>query len=206
MESWPDKLAENSDSRDESLQELRGILQRALRAGLSGRAGSDDGFIEDIAQEALLKIVGRLTSFQGRGKFTSWAIAIALRLAYNELRRKEWKNVSLEELQERQASLPQERDTSPAPDEEVERRSLGELLRSVIASDLTQRQQDVLLCELSGMPQEEIARQLNTNRNNVYKVFHDARKALRRSLEARGLDRSFFFDASEQDPKPTLER
>ncbi len=67
--------------------------------------------------------------------------------------------------------------------------ALARLIRSVIESDLTSRQRDVLFCELNGMPQEEIARQLGTNRNNVYKLFHDARKALKRALEARGYDR-----------------
>lgn len=123
-------------------------------------------------------------------------MAIALRLAFNELRRREWKNVSLEELQERQAAIPQEADATADVEKQVHQRSIAQMLRSVIETDLTSRQRDVLLCELSGMPQEEIARQLDTNRNNVYKIFHDARKALRRSLESRGLDRSFFFEGS----------
>jgi RNA polymerase sigma-70 factor (ECF subfamily) len=36
------------------------------------------------------------------------------------------------------------------------------------------------------MPQEEIAAQLGTNRNAVYKLCHDARRALQRSLAQAG--------------------
>lgn len=198
METWPDRLSEDSDEREASFTELRLILQRGLRAGLSGRAGSDEAFIEDVVQVSLVKIFERLASFEGRGKFTSWAIAIALRTAFNELRRKEWQSVSLEELQERQASVPEARDPLPDPGKESEQRSTSAVLREVIENDLTIRQREVLLCVLNEMPQEEIARQLDTNRNNVYKIFHDARKALKRSLESRNFDKSFFFDSSDQ--------
>jgi RNA polymerase sigma-70 factor (ECF subfamily) len=36
------------------------------------------------------------------------------------------------------------------------------------------------------MPQDEIARQLGSNRNAIYKLTHDARKRLKRGLEAAG--------------------
>jgi RNA polymerase sigma-70 factor (ECF subfamily) len=38
------------------------------------------------------------------------------------------------------------------------------------------------------MPQDEIARQLGSNRNAVYKLTHDARKRLKQGLEAAGFD------------------
>jgi RNA polymerase sigma-70 factor (ECF subfamily) len=44
----------------------------------------------------------------------------------------------------------------------------------------------VLLAGLNEMPQDEIARQMNITRNAVYKLGHDARKALRRAFEEAG--------------------
>ncbi len=198
MDSWPRRLAADSSARESALIDLRSILLRGLRAGLSGRAGSDEAFLQDVVQIALVKIVDRLDTFEGRSKFESWAFAIAFRSAYNELRRKEWKNVSLEELQTQERLATHREDGSPGPDEEAERRSVADVLQKAIKNDLTERQREVLLCELRGMPQEEIARQLGTNRNNIYKIFHDARRALRRSLESRGFDREFFFGVSEK--------
>ena len=199
MDRWIQKLSADDKEQQDALEELRSILLRGLKAGLSGRAGSDDAFIQDVVQESLIKVLQRLDSYQGRGKFTSWAMAIAFRIAYNELRRKEWKDVSFEELQERQNALPEESTTDPEADDPQQQQSTAELLRCIIEQDLTKKQRDVLLCELNGMPQEEIARQLGTNRNNVYKLFHDGRKSLKRSLEKRGLDKAFFSEFNNQE-------
>ena len=206
MESWPERIAEDAIERDAALAELRQIVLRGLRVGLSGRAGSDEAFLEDVTQVTLVKIVKSLDTFQGRSKFESWALAIAHRVAYSELRRKEWGNVSLDELREQQTVGLEEADSAPGPDEVLDRQSLASLLRSVIESDLTERQGNVLLSALNGMPQEEIARQLGTNRNNVYKIYHDARRAAKGALIARGHDKAFFFGGDGQSPQSTASR
>lgn len=56
----------------------------------------------------------------------------------------------------------------------------------LIRNQLTPRQRSVLLAELNAMPQDEIARQMSFTRNAAYKLSHDARKGLRRPLEAAG--------------------
>ncbi len=61
------------------------------------------------------------------------------------------------------------------------------ILRTVIDEKLTERQKRVLLAELQGMPQAEIALQLNMNRNALYKLSHDARLRVKVHLEASGL-------------------
>ncbi len=71
----------------------------------------------------------------------------------------------------------------------------------VIATELTDKQRDILLCELSGMPQEEIARQFNSSRNAIYKLFHDARKALKRALEAHGFGQAEIADLYADKPE-----
>jgi RNA polymerase sigma-70 factor (ECF subfamily) len=40
--------------------------------------------------------------------------------------------------------------------------------------------------ELGGMPLPQIADKLGSNTNAIYKLLHDARKTLRRGLEASG--------------------
>jgi RNA polymerase sigma-70 factor (ECF subfamily) len=56
----------------------------------------------------------------------------------------------------------------------------------LIQNGLTAKQRDALLAELRGMPQDEIARHLGSNRNALYKLTHDARNRLKRGLEAAG--------------------
>ena len=43
-----------------------------------------------------------------------------------------------------------------------------------------------MIAVMSGMPLEEVARGLETNRNALYKLLHDARRRLRRKLLADG--------------------
>ena len=59
-------------------------------------------------------------------------------------------------------------------------------MHRLIQSELTPLQRDVLLAELNAMPQDEIATQLGRNRNTIYKIGHDARRALKRAFETAG--------------------
>ena len=83
---------------DEALADLYGLLIRGLRAGLGNYRGSVDANAEDFAQEALIKITGNLDSFRGESRFTTWAQKIAMNVALTELRRRRWRDVSLQDL------------------------------------------------------------------------------------------------------------
>jgi len=183
---WPKRLAPENTGREAALGELRLFLIKGIRSGLSGRHRTGEDFIEDVVQVALVRILDNLDRFEGRSAFTTWALTIALRVAFTELRRKYWSDVSLDELREKSGSLIDEADTSPNPLEFTVRKSLITLMHQLIRTKLTSRQRDVLLAELNAMPQDEIARQMSVTRNAVYKLSHDARKALKRALEAEG--------------------
>ncbi len=183
---WPKRLEPESTEREAALGELRLFLLKGVRSGLSGRPGTDEDFKEDVVQMALVRILEHLDRFEGRSAFTTWALTIALRVAYTELRRKHWNNVSLEQLIEKRGSLPDEVDPSANPLDSVAFNRLVTLVYQLIHTRLTERQRTVLLAELNAMPQDEIARQMNITRNAVYKLSHDACKSLRRALEAAG--------------------
>ena len=198
MDTWQDRLEENHPERSEAILELRVILLRGLKSSLSGRHREDSANLEDIAQKALLKILENLSTYQGRGKFTSWALAITIRVAYNDIRARHWNNVSLDYLKEQAGgSIPEEIVTNSSPDREAQNKDSIELIHRIIQTDLTARQQDVLLAALNGMPQEEIASQMETSRNNVYKLFHDGRKALKRAMEQRGYNKDMLYDSAD---------
>jgi RNA polymerase sigma-70 factor, ECF subfamily len=183
---WQERLAPGSFDRELALSELRRFLLAGVRSGLSGRPRADKGLVEDVVQVAMVRILDHLASFQGRSSFTTWALSIALRTAFTELRRRHWNHVSLEELKERGGTPPHEVDTSLDPHQSVERSNLITTMHHLIRTRLTARQRDVLLAALGAMPQDEIALQMNITRNALYKLFHDARKALRRALEDSG--------------------
>lgn len=67
-------------------------------ASLKSERALSFSYPEETAQETLLRVLDRLDSFEGRSQFMTWVYTIAVRIALTELRRKRWKNVSLESM------------------------------------------------------------------------------------------------------------
>jgi RNA polymerase sigma-70 factor (ECF subfamily) len=147
--------------------------------------------IEGFVQDALLKILDNLDSFRGESRFTTWAQRIAVHEAFTELRRKRWENVSLEEMIARYEGdfTPSIlTDPDPSPEERVAQRRLMETVERLIVEELTDRQRRAIIAVVfAGMPTEEVARRMGTNRNALYKLMHDARQRLKRRMQAEGI-------------------
>ena len=195
-EAWIEDLRGPGPAREPALADLRADLLRGLRAALAGRTGADDAFLEDAVQEALLRVLDRLDTFEGRSQFVSWAMAIAVRQALTGLRRQRWRGVSLEQLTGTGEGRAVEAvDRAPGPEQISLRSEMVEVMWRVMREQLTERQYVALTAELNGMPQEEIGRQFGSNRNAVYKLTHDARRKLRAGLEAAGLGADSLLEA-----------
>ncbi|HUM13127.1 MAG TPA: sigma-70 family RNA polymerase sigma factor [Myxococcaceae bacterium] len=165
-----------------------------LANAFAGRALTE---IEDFVQEAMLRVLQRLDTFRGDSHFTTWAMSTAVRVAWSELRRARWKDVSFEELVAKSGEDDLNLESSDDADRTLARRRALAVLESAIHR-LTDRQRIVIAAELRGMPQDEIGRRLSITRNAVYKLGHDARRALLRILVAEGFsaeDILWMFDA-----------
>jgi RNA polymerase sigma-70 factor (ECF subfamily) len=188
-DAWLNDLRSGGPKQHEAISELRAALIRGLRRALSSWPAANDAFLEDAVQDSLLRILERLTQFEGRSRFLTWATSIAIRVAMSELRRQRWKDVSLDELVSDAKFSPEgAREPSSGPEERWEQNALLEKMHALIESELTQRQRSALVAELRGMPQDEIARHLGSTRNAIYKLTHDARRRLKRGLESAGYD------------------
>jgi len=112
-------------------------------------------------------------------------------VALTELRRRKWREVSLDSLLDSEASGagPRRRATStPGPERAVEKAELMVYMRRIIDEELTARQHQAMTAvSIKGMPLEEVARRLDTNRNALYKLLHDARLRLKRRVERDGM-------------------
>jgi RNA polymerase sigma-70 factor (ECF subfamily) len=114
-------------------------------------------------------------------------MSVAVRVAMSELRHRRWKDVSLDEVVAGSDLSPGRAIVDePGPDVRSEREAILAAMHEVIRNGLTAKQREALLAELRGMPQDEIARHLGSNRNAIYKLTHDARKRLKQGLEAAG--------------------
>jgi RNA polymerase sigma-70 factor (ECF subfamily) len=187
-EVWSRDLAsEDPASRDDAVNDLRDMLYRGLAKSLSRSGRVDDAFLEDVVQEACMKILESLGAFEGRSKFRTWAVTIAVRTAVSKMRKRDWQNVSLESVTADAGLDPQiAADIPETSDQASSRAQLLGKLSELIESELTERQWTAITAELGGMPLPQIAEKLGSNTNSLYKLLHDARKKLRRGLESSG--------------------
>jgi RNA polymerase sigma-70 factor (ECF subfamily) len=164
------------------------MLVHCLRASLHGQTSGFEPPIEDCVQDALIKILDNLDSFRGESRFTIWAQKIAVRTAFAEMRRRRWHDVSLEEaIIGHGESSSMSADSLADPERAATQKMIMAQFRRFIDEELTDRQRTALLAGLGGMPLEEIARRMGTNRNALYKLLHDARKRLKRRMVAEML-------------------
>ena len=191
-EEWLEDL--RGPEQGEALVDLRSTLTRGLRFALINRVPNNqlDDLVEDFVQDALVKILDNLDTFRGESRFTTWAQKIAVRVALTELRRQRWKDISIEDLLPEDASG----DFTPAiltdpaasPEEETLRASMMETVQRLIMEELTERQREAMLAVMvGGMPLEEVAQRMGSNRNALYKLMHDARQRLQKRLAEEGL-------------------
>lgn len=188
-QEWLDHL--RGPERDEALTDLRALLVRGLGYSLANGSDMDGVLIEDFVQDALLKILDNLDTFRGESRFTTWAQKIAVRVAFTERRRHRWRDLSLEAITEPQGLdfVPDFMiDPKAPPEQQVVQRLFLESLQRLIATELTEKQRQALVAvRIQGVPLEEVARRMGTNRNALYKLLYDARQRLKSGMEAEGL-------------------
>lgn len=188
IDPWIERLRGESTERERAIRELRALLVRGLSKSLSQRYGGKLQ-IDDVAQVAIIRILNAMDSFQGRSRFTTWALAIGIRIGISELRRMHYRDVSLD-LNDGGISIGH-RDLSVSSclaDNDRRREEVLGLLEKLINEALTRRQSDAIRGTLLGLPIEEIAHRLGSNRNAVYKLVHDARMRLKQGFEQYGFD------------------
>jgi RNA polymerase sigma-70 factor (ECF subfamily) len=194
-DEWIKDLDQPGPAQEAALTDLREIIARGLPYALSKWLSPSDpqfqALVEETTQETLLKVLSHLHTFQGRSKFTTWVHKIAVRNAITELRRKRWKDTSLEDLVEGNGSLEGLSIMAvpdPGPEVTTEQSELVEQVKKIIANELTEKQRNAIVAiRIHGMPVEEVARRMGMTRNALYKLIHDARLRLLQRMEEKGL-------------------
>jgi RNA polymerase sigma-70 factor (ECF subfamily) len=186
-EQWLEEL--RGPSPDAALADLYDLLVRGLGAAFGGYGRGVEANFGAFAQEALIKITANLDSFRGESRFTTWAKKIAVNVALTELKRKRWRDVSLQELLARRGAADRgPAESRPTAEQLALQNAVLRELRRVIDEELTERQREAVVAVLlEGMPISEVARRMGTTQNALYKLLYDARKRLKRQMEAAGL-------------------
>ena len=178
---------------DDAVGRLHELLLRASRFEVARRRPTlphlRGNELEDIAMEAaddaLMSVLGRLDSFRGESRFTTWAYKFALLEAAVKLRKRAWQG----------REVPLEPETwslftsgGLGPEGEAEQSELLRTLQTAVDEALTPHQREVLVAlALNGVPIDVLAERLETTRGALYKVLHDARRKLRSYLDERGI-------------------
>ncbi len=202
-ETWLADLATTADKsvQEEAIEALRKRLQRGIYYYLSRERSDLIGqppevlmqMSEDFAQDAVLRVLDNLNTFRGDSQFTTWAMKIASRVAVSELRRARYKDFSLDDLTS-EGEIMVRLSTSGnnarplSPERATEQEDVVSIISKGFAEVLTERQRMALeAVTLRGVPMDTVAEQMDTNRNALYKLLHDARKKLKSYLEEQGL-------------------
>lgn len=193
-EAWLRALRAEGRARREALDDLRDYLLRAVLVYLRRRRRDLDDwtqeharqFAEDIVQDVLLAIDANLNKFRGEAKFTTWAYRFALNAAVSELRRRRYRDLSLDALQTQSLAHVYVREPRQARPETIAgRRAMLALLEEIIERELTARQRmAVLAVYVEGFSIAAVAAEMGTSRNALYKLLHDARQKMKTALEA----------------------
>ena len=185
---WVATLSTPGSARDLAIRDLHALLLRAARAQIlrmGAQASLGDRQADDIvnqaADDALVAILGKLSTFEGRSRFTTWAYKFAVLNAAVEVRRRLWERrpVPLDDVD---LIAP-----DPAPGHYAEAAELAAAVRSALQEALSPHQRRVLVALVEEeIPIDVLADRLGTSRNALYKNLHDARVRLRADLVARG--------------------
>jgi len=170
-----------------------------LKSGFSKWKKLTKEDIEDIVEECLIKILKNMDTYKGNSRFITWECKIAINTALNELRHKRWKNVSLDELVEKNGtsfSSQSNLTSTYNPENRTIRQILMSTINKLIQTKLSARQKKAMLAvRFYGMPLEEVSRQMGTNRNSLYKLLHDARLKLKEGMNEEGLTKNELFES-----------
>lgn len=193
--AWLQALRPGSPLRDEAVRRLHDLLLAAAhrevlrRCGLLSRPLSYAD-IKDLAtqcaNDATVAVLGRLPSYKGASRFTTWAYKFAILTAAVAVRRLAWAD---REVPTDPLAWPIPPDLSlDLPEQQAEANAVAQALRTAIDHVLTPHQREVLLATaVHGVPIDVLADRLATTRGALYKTLHTARGRLRRELERQGL-------------------
>ena len=192
-EDWVAALRGDPYERQAAEERLHELLLRAARFEVNRRrtmlphlrGGDLDDIAMQSADDALVAVLGKLDTFRGESRFTTWAYKFALLEAAVKLRRLRWqgREITLE---------PDTWDLLPAggtsPERDAEQSALLTEITQGIERELSDHQREVLVAlALNGVPIDVLAERLDTTRGALYKTLHDARKKLRAHLERQGM-------------------
>lgn len=194
---WLSQLSLPAPGCNDAIVELQKYLRRGLLSVLRKHGRLDEDTAEDFVQDAVLKIIEKLDTYRGAARFTTWAMKVAVNMSLSELRRRRWKEVSLDDFEYSQPLFRENKFNRllDGPEKKALKGAFFSTFIKILMSKLSEKQRKVMTAVmLYGMPMEEVAQRTGSNRNAIYKLMHDARKKMRVGFEEEGIDQTDVYE------------
>lgn len=189
---WVRGLDETSIDYDRTVTKLYGILLKmayswARRKGARIQlAGPElDDIAHQAAADATLMICRKVAEFRGDCRFTTWAYKFVAFDVSSKVNRHYWQyaHISIDDNDWTEWRT----DDTDTPEWLAERTDLAGAIRRIIREDLTERQQRAFeAIAIRGRPVSQVASEMHSNPNAIYKTMFEARKKLRHGLTIAG--------------------
>ena len=176
---------QDADLRDESSSGQYGKLREQLKRALTSICPRDmAAHIDDLVQDAVLRVMNRKRQNEGDAQFNSSYIRrVAYSALVDEIRRIRRRR---EESVEREASAEPLRSGSPNPERMAAGREIGDAIRQCLASLLVNRRRAVTLY-LQGHGVPETARLLGWTTKKAENLVFRGMADLRSCLKSKGV-------------------
>ncbi len=152
---------------------------------LSRLMGDDDA--EDIAQEVFEKVSLALDGFEGRSKLSTWVYRIATNTALDRVRSPSFKRslerTTLEAIKAFESTNVWTTEPENPTDQKFIRKEMSQCIREYIDKLSPDHRTVIILKELEGFKNREIADILQVSLDTVKTRLHRARGALKKELD-----------------------
>jgi RNA polymerase sigma-70 factor (ECF subfamily) len=187
---WVAALTTPGADQTAAMRQLHRLMVRAaahqvwrLRSALPDASpAAVDDIVNQAADEAMTSLLGKLHTFEGRSRFTTWAFKFAIVQAGTDVRRLQWQHRQVE-----LGDLDVPATGVDGPEEQAEASDLARAVADAMRRRLTPYQRRIAVALLvEQVPIDVLADRLGTTRGALYKTVHDVRCRLRDELTVTG--------------------
>lgn len=194
-DEWIRALSAPQD--DQAIEDLRIVLIQGLKSSLYKYVDQElHQFVQDVAQDSLLKILDKIHTFRGESRFLTWSMKVAVREGLSELRRKKWNDIPIEMFANNNQSSEDSEindlifsSDGPKPDQAAHENFVLDKVMQIIEKELSEKQKNAIMALMvHDMPVTIVAEQMGIKRNALYKLVHDARVNLKKKMIEDGVN------------------
>jgi len=163
-------LAGNKDAFSEIVTRYKRLIY-----SVAYKFTKDSNEVNDLAQEAFIKIYRSLPRYNNQYKFSTWSVKVATNICLDYVRRKKLNSVSLEEIE----NVTGRNNT---PEEYYLRKEKSQQVMSAIDKLPDMYREPIIMYHQKGMSYKEIAEALGKPMSIIKNRIFRARNTLRESL------------------------